>query len=138
MFVALIFTLLTLFAVIDEIVAVADEMVVAFRVAAVVVPVLTYLAWILEIVAVADEIAVAFRVAAVVVPVLTELDWILDIVNVEGVIDALLILLTKSWGVETSCSPITYCADAPLVLIVLPTSMLKEEMTLAAKMESAT
>jgi len=68
----------------------------------------------------------------------TSVVWILEIVNVEGVIAALLMLLTKSWGVEISCSPITYCADAPLVLMVLPTSMLKEDTRLAAKMESAT
>ena len=61
-----------------------------------------------------------------------------EIVNVDWPKVVPLMLLTKSWGVETSCSPITYCAEIPLVLMVLPTSMLKEETTLAAKMESAT
>ena len=45
---------------------------------------------------------------------------------------SLLMLLTKSWGVEIICSPITYCAESPLVLMIFCTSRLNVETRSAA------
>ena len=44
----------------------------------------------------------------------------------------LLILLTKSSGVDIICSPITYCAEIPLVLMTFCTSIANVETRFAA------